>query len=222
MLLVAMGASAQIGKHSIVTGLDFNFESGARDYYDSAGKKYPDQSTTSKFSVSPSVGLFLSDKILAGVSATGSWEKADDNFHGYPNAHPKNSSKSLTVFIRHYTMLSERVYFFVQSDVTWAKTVFESLAFNTSTGTIEPYRQGTHSFQAGVRPGIAYFVTPRFALESTVGFAGFTRVYSGNDDFNFQLRNITNTFGANLNSSTLRIGFRFYFARRPMSQAPEH
>ena len=214
-ILIAGSAPAQVGKHTVVAGLDFSYESSVRNFYDSNGVKYPDKSTTSLFTVSPNLGFFVSQKVLVGIRGMIGWTEGDDDFHGYVGAHPRSDQKTVTIYARHYSKIGERVYFFLQGDVAWGKSVYQSQRFDSNSGAVISFSETTHFFRTGIRPGIVYFITPKFGLESTIGFFGYTRSYAGNDEFNFQSKNITNTVGLTLNSSTLNFGFRFYFGKRP-------
>lgn len=128
-------------------------------------------------SLSPSFGYFLSDRLALGLSLGISNTSTTGS--------PSTSTTSIAPFIRYYKFTSENKFaFFVHGQI----------GYSTTTG-----QSGVTS--VSVRPGFAYFFTPRWGLDFLL--PGLT-LASGNNTTDFDLT-------ASLNPG---IGFRYYFGKK--------
>ncbi len=125
---------------------------------------------STSLSLQPQIGWFVRDNVALGLTVGGTFASAKYNTVN-PVPSQRSWSVSLQPFMRNYAMLGPKVGVFLESSVA---TGFGVAEFPTITATGAPItsRSRTFSFQAGIRPGITYFLGRRFAVEATTGFVG--------------------------------------------------
>ena len=113
---------------------------------------------TSTLGILPSVGYFIGDK-LALLGSLG--------FENKISGSVSNDSFVAGAALRYYTTPSSKFSLFGQGGVTF-KSVGSSVTI----------------FEIGLKPGLNYFISNNFSLESTFGNVGIVS-NDGNTDFNF-------------------------------------
>ena len=137
------------------------------------------KSGASEFTIDPSLqaGIFFKNNVMAGIGigssnyVSKSWYKDGATIQEFRNS---QNTFSLSPFIRHYKTLHPKWAIFLNTSA--------ELAFlNMRSKGIE-YKDVTNGFSAGIRvvPGITYWITPRFAIESDISLLSLE---SGYKDF---------------------------------------
>lgn len=154
---------AQLQKGTKYLGSTVSFSG----YNNRPGKDVDQPTNFNQISFNPSlqVGSFIKDKVMVGVNAGASlyfgWTKS--RYSGaFPDFKENRQTYSLSPFIRHYKSLNPKWAIFLNSsaDFFYLRSGMNPLSINV----VE------NGFAAGVQiiPGISYWISPRFALESDI------------------------------------------------------
>ncbi len=150
-----------------------------------------------QFNVTPRVGYFVSENIAVGVQlgVTSGKDTSSDGAGGLVET--KTSGFEGGAFARYYTTPANAFSFFAQLSASFnsTKTEFDAGGEAKNNG-----------FGLGVAPGISYFVSDHFALETTFGLLGYKTTKPDADG-----AESTNTFDLNLNLSNVMFGLIYKF-----------
>ncbi|WP_333818594.1 outer membrane beta-barrel protein [Ohtaekwangia sp.] len=200
MLLSSTCSFAQLAKGNLQLGGSLSYTNQKNDQYDYyPGLPYSIKSTS--FALSPRAGLFFSDKSVVGLSLSFTSTTNTSEFSGLDKNQSKNSLFSITPYYRHYKSLGEHAAFFFQGDA--------SIGFGKYKPEGASY--DTFYYGVGVRPGVALFLSEKWALEATYGSLSYqsTKYTPDGSDNN----RTSNSFGLNLNWLTLAFGVQYFIAR---------
>ena len=151
----------------------------------------------SQVSFSPSfqTGSFVKDRVMVGIGAGASlyygWSKS--RYSGaLPDYKENRQTYSLSPFVRHYKSLSSKWAIFLTSSADFL--------FLRSKLNADPFNIVENGFAGGIQvaPGISYWITPRFALESDLNLLSLSVGYRSFQDTNSIFFNSAVT--SNLNS----------------------
>jgi long-subunit fatty acid transport protein len=116
--------------------------------------------------LTPYAGYMVSSKIAVGLSVN--YLKSKFEFSQQNQASLSNSeATSFTAgpFIRYYQPITEKFFFFAQGDVMFGKGTSDLLS--PTSGTIN--KDELTSTAVALRPGVAYFISKRWAFEVVLG-----------------------------------------------------
>ncbi|TLV01060.1 hypothetical protein [Dyadobacter luticola] len=156
-------------------------------------------SNNNQFRVSPSLqaGWFFKDNTMFGLRAMSSlsWFKnvSENPGQDYKSG-IRNGNVSLSPFIRNYKSLSPKWAIFLHSGVNLSY-IWSGVTMDEFDGTDTGYGASIYA-----NPGIVYWFTPRFALESDLNLLSVSLGYThlNGNDFNFSAgvtSSITSYFG---------------------------
>jgi outer membrane protein len=185
-------AQPAAGKIFIGGNLSFN----AYTNKDKNGGTTDVNTKTVNYGVRPFAGYFLNDKIAIGLGL---------EMEGYVQKYPGDiTSKSsqfgfeFNPFARYY-LFGENMGIFIEADLT--------AGFGTNKTTVGDVSSSRNfnSFGTTVKPGFYYYVSPKFALEASIGSIGYSHSSSetGSDS-----KDITSGFNLSLYSG-LSLGLTF-------------
>ncbi len=144
--------------------------------------KTEDSDRNSVYGIAPEVGYFLSDKMAVGLNIG----------YNYSRTKPENGDAFGTSFfgvnpyVRYYAFKMEKLSLYVQGGIFFA--------------TINPHdASSTNAYGIGIKPGIAYQLSNRFAINATFGNLGYAN-YDGD-----------NEYGLTLNGNSLGFGLTYSF-----------
>jgi hypothetical protein len=203
-LIMALTVSAQPEKGNIFLGGSVNLNAGSSNTKVNGDKT--DGPKTFSFNVSPAVGYFLSDKIMAGIklgyttNSTKTTDNSDNTFTELSN------TIGVGLFARYYIVPIEKMGFFFEANVG---TGFGSSAVKVNGDKTDG--PSTFSLNAGISPGIAIFVSNRVALEAQYGFLGYNSFSTKSDNGGVDVKQNSSNFGLNLNPGTFRFGVSVLF-----------
>lgn len=141
------------------------------------------------FNFGPQVGWFVRDNMAVGLGlTTGFNQLRSTGSFGFPSGGvtseftQSNLSLGLRPFVRNYAMLGPKFGVFLETsvNVSHTRTRTETLP---ATAVPSEWSGRTFSLQAGLRPGVTYFLGRRFAVEATTGFVGFSLLNARNPTF---------------------------------------
>ncbi|MBO9613916.1 MAG: hypothetical protein J7619_14530 [Dyadobacter sp.] len=201
MLLLAGQAEAQLQKGTTHFGATIGASGdGARSKSSSGPVEYSDKSNSHGIAPSLQTGWMIRDNRMFGFRLTSGIVLRNTKYEGTgPLNHfvNNNYSLSLSPFIRHYKSINSKWALFLQSGVegsyVWSKTKTNDAVEKENGYTVGLY----------VLPGITYWISPRFAIESDLRLLSLAANYT---DFNDSK---TFTFNAGITS-----GINSYFGVR--------
>jgi hypothetical protein len=142
----------------------------------------------SQFTLAPRAGLFVSDLTSVGLTI------------GYSSTDSNGTNSNLFqfgVYSRFHKMVAENFYIYLQPSLT------------LGTGSVKSENApdiDTSTFNIGIAPGVTYFLSPKFALEMSLG----SLAYNLTKDSNSTIESKTENYGLNLNLNTITLGFSYY------------
>jgi hypothetical protein len=144
----------------------------------SYGSTTTDKTSTFNLSLSPKVGKFLSEKVAAGVALNINFYQ--EKIPGLTETITKTSTLGLSPFLRYYAVKLNKFSIFVQDKIGLS---FSSS--NTKVGSTSTDGPKTTAIYMTIVPGLAYDLSDKFSLETTLNFlsAGYnyTSVKSGSN-----------------------------------------
>ena len=195
LLALGLSASAQpvAGKF---------FAGGSLSISASTDKSKIDGTTTTdntnfQFGLNPLAGYFLSDRIAVGLGLG-----LNTSVTKYPDNIPDKSTTA-TFYIEpfgRYYLISGKAGLFAQASISMGvgntKVHYENASVETNHLSLD----------AGVSPGLYYYLTERLALEATIGWIGFeTQV----DKYSNDNKDISSGFEMSLHPSYFTLGLTF-------------
>ncbi len=155
--------------------------SGRAEFYTSSSvqsdtvKEYKTSRTSISFA--PSIGYFISNKTCVGLEFPLEYAQ-----YGTAYKPSGNESKSNTIvygvnpYIRSYKTVTEKLYGYLQVN---AGVILRNDKNSSNNGGIETKdKREFYGYSAGANLGLAYFVTPRLALEASLVGLRYTANYS--------------------------------------------
>jgi len=195
-------------------GFDFNYSRTSTDYYYADGSAAPGAVDGYDFSLYPTAGIFLNEHFMIGLKMD--WSKRKDySSNSVFESDTDRKDLSAGPFCRYYKMLGEQFGFFAEAGVMFGKGESTTLSYDPWLGEYRPVTTDVSSFQAGIRPGIVFFLGKRIALESTIGFLGYENVENNFDDDYYSVTDTEYTnFGFSISPSTINLGLKYYLIKK--------
>ena len=155
-------------------------------------------SKENNLSFSPRAAYFVDDNIALGLAIGYETQKID------AGASATNTQTSFGAFGRYYVTPSSKFSLFAQLgvDITSNNSEFE-VEFDGTVNAVDTESKG---FNIGFAPGFHYFVSDKFALETSIGVLGYS-----SDDNGGNGAEKTNTFDLGLDFSNVMFGLTYKF-----------
>lgn len=172
--VIPVKAQLQKGTKYLGATISFNGNHQSVDYTSSVNNN---TSKYSAFNMNPSFqfGKFIKDNRMVGIGIGTSmaFSKSKSSYSGQDNIYKSgNIAYNLSPYIRHYKSLSPKWAVFLNSSVNLAYLHFK----NTSNGVAK--KNDGYSAGLYLSPGISYWITPRFALQTDLNFLSLSAGYS--------------------------------------------
>lgn len=189
-------------------GGSFSFGFGERE--DLFGDRFQD-TENSFVAVRPNFGYAIGNNLLVGLGLDYQYSKGEgkltepDGITIISSGSNERTSIGFFPYLRGYLPVSAKLAFFGQAEMQ-----YRVVTSNSDTTIPEPEfsEDESRGFSVGVRPGLTYFISNSFALETTLGFIGYSRSEFENDEG----RDADSAdFSFNLNSSEIFFGLSYYF-----------
>ncbi|MCF0057919.1 hypothetical protein [Dyadobacter sp. CY356] len=173
---VAMPVKAQLQKGTKYVAATINFN-GSHQASDGLSNSANYDTKYSTFNLNPSFqfGKFVSENrmIGIGIGTSMAFSKSKSSYSGQDHLSKSgNIAYNLSPYVRHYKLLSPKWAIFLNSSVNLAYLHFK----NTSNG--EAKKNDGYSAGLYVTPGISYWITPRFALQTDLNFLSLSAGYN--------------------------------------------
>lgn len=192
-IVALLAVSALSAQESETAGEGFKkgdaFLSGSVGY----NTQKDDVSKSHVFKVSPAVGFFVTENIALGASLSYTSRKTDPVA---PGVDTKSNSYGVGVFGRYYFTPANRFSFFGAVSAGYNNNKTESTGSPDLTG---------NGFGVQAGPGINYFISPRFSLQTSLGLLsyGSSKTKSGSAE------STSTGFDASLDFSNLSFGLLY-------------
>jgi hypothetical protein len=175
-------------------------------------KTYENKARVYRFDVN--LGMFMMDNFALGLKVG----------YGYSRDYERDTSLDsdytystdafrIGIFMRNYIELSRSIRFFIESSVVSGFGGID--ARSVSSDTSQSYTSSGPRFEleAGIRPGMVFFINRGFAVEATVGFLGFTytRQKTGDKQFDVEADSTKLEFSWDVNLIRIQFGLAIYF-----------
>lgn len=194
-------------------GLDGKLQIGgnASFYFNQRQNEDPDNSFVGEnnyrqqgVSVFPQVGYFIKENVSVGGRIGYSRSIFDQQIINASRVTVLDSESTSSIFrigpfVRYHIPVTEQFYFFAQANV---EAGFGNTKRTNDENTIE---EDVFTFEAGIRPGILFFLTEKVGIEGSFGFLGY---HMNNANLNPEPVTITREFGFEM--SSFLIGLQFY------------
>jgi hypothetical protein len=214
LFVIQLQVSAQdlAGKYQVGGGFSVGFSEGNQES-NSSSTAYNNQDNTWSFSIRPSVGYFINEKIALGGSFRYRYSntKFEGNSSRAGDFDGRRSANSIGIgaFLRYHIPVSNQFLFFLQSDASFDK-------FGEKSEDIEGemfLARDNFNARVGATPGVLFFLSDKVAIETSFGFFGYNyRLWeipqNGNND-NYS-KSSNNSFGFSLNPENVHFGIQFY------------
>ncbi|MEO6684812.1 MAG: hypothetical protein ABIN24_02565 [Dyadobacter sp.] len=166
---------AQLQKGTKYVGATISFN-GTHQSFDYTPNVTNNTGKYSTFNVNPSFqfGKFVKDNrmIGIGIGTSMAFGKSKSSNSGQDYLYKSGSiAYNLSPYIRHYKSLSPKWAIFLNSSVNLAYFHFK----NSSNGDVK--KNDGYSAGLYITPGISYWITPRFALQTDLNFLSLSAGY---------------------------------------------
>jgi hypothetical protein len=200
VMLAAMFTMA-VNAQDIFLGGNFNFSTeSSEDSFDGTTNEGP---TTTRFTIMPRGGFFLSDEFALGAGIGFSSRKTTTP--GDPETETKSGTFYLNPFARYYAVQSGNFSFFAEGGL--------SLGFGSSEQSAGGTTQdgpSTTEVLVYVRPAISYSISNSVTIEASIGSLYFASDKSEQDQGGSTATSKSNEFGLNVSPSTIIFGVIFF------------
>ncbi len=157
------------------------------------GTTKTDKPSSFAFDLSPQIGYFLSDTIAVGFGLDFTYNKS--KFPGNPETISRSSSIGFIPFIRYYAIKLNKFSIYGQGNI--------GLSFSRSStkeGSTTTDGPKTTSLSINIFPGLAYDLTDKLSLETSLNFLNFGYYNSTTKEGSIKNHSSSFNFGAGLNN----------------------
>ncbi len=223
-LCLTVVSNAQIEKGmKVVTGT-ISYQNNNSKTQDSIN--YQD-SKSHTIGLSPKIGLFLSDNFCIGIAVPLKYSSGNNNYtYEYPTSNNKLSFKTHTFnyavspYATYYKKIADKFYGYISGSVSFGlqnsnnKRVFSYTDYlspiNNSSSIIKTNSYG-YNYSANLNFGLTYFISPKVAIEASLGSVGYTGSSTSTKDKSYENYIKNSGFYSSIVTNGLGLGLSYYF-----------
>ncbi len=172
------------------------------------------ESENSSIAVFPNVGYAVGKNLITGLSLGYGYSKteslnAQDGFEEFRGSGDRHTW-TIAPYVRKFFPIGKKAAFYAQAEAGYSRSKAENEDDNTNL-TLNETTSKTYFF--GLRPGLSYFVSNSLALETRLGFLGYTKtdVDFESDTGTPEGSASTDSIEFSLDSSNIFFGLTYYF-----------
>ncbi|AGC76885.1 opacity protein-like surface antigen [Nonlabens dokdonensis] len=145
----------------------------------------------------PQLGYAVKNDFVLGLGLGFSYSESRNET---ANVDDINSSTSyaITPFVKKYFNISKNFAFNLQGEIGYSLS-----SINSTNNQLED--NSSNEISLGIRPGISYRINEKLALQSQIGFLGYSQGNLDNDD------TTVSSFNVSLNAQDFTIGISYFF-----------
>lgn len=227
---ISTSSFAQIEKGTVFLGGRSNFRFNPSENSNIFGKN---KTNSTFFSLSPRAGYYLSKSFAIGLGLEYNYDRGYNMVNAlaptvmYQENESIGNSLNLSILARYNKALSKRFAFFIDGTIStgvFSKTSDyqkQTTGGTTTITTQEINGKIGQSINFDFRPGIVYFVSPKFGLEATFAsvYGNYTNIKPEAKNGNMSANNFL--IGYNLYPAGFGLGAHYYFAPKPKKQVEQ-
>lgn len=228
---ISTSSFAQIEKGTVFIGGRSVFSTSSSSLSSTSGSS---DSKSTGFSIEPQAGYYVSKNWAIGLGFTIRTSNSTQNdlnigTTDFANQQKQQNDFGFNLLARYNKALSKRFAFFVNGTLSTGLWYKEKNTIEQKTGpttimntTIIESRFGqSPNFNLDIRPGVTYFITPKFGIEAT--FASVFASYSSSKPTtsNQNIKSSAFNLGYNLYPAGFGLGVHYYFAPKPQKLVEE-
>ncbi len=210
LISFSLPALSQINKGTFALTTDFRFSS---DQNLVVGQDlFQRNEDVSSFSASPMVQYFIANDLSLSFGLGYSRDKIDvdvfNNSSGTVTGNRSTTKSFLVNFqLRKYEMISEKFGLFLSFRTMFEDGKSDDLNLSNNDRAIADIR----AYDIGISPGLILFLSDRIALDTSVGFLGYS--YRQSKERDSRTETETKGFDTSLLTSTFSFGIQFFLNR---------
>ncbi|MEL4307684.1 outer membrane beta-barrel protein [Joostella sp. CR20] len=225
LLFVAFTVSSQIdrtnekayipkGKWMTSGTISIDTGNGKSNYnYEDPDYVNTSESENIRFSIAPKTGYSFAKNWIVGVGIGYIYDRNKSKYFENDSITEKSeytsNSFSINPFVRRYISVGKNLTFFFQGETNFQYSKSKAKDFILTDPDNEDNFTSKSIF-VGIRPGLNYFFNDHWALETTVGRAGYQHTNNDNDINNFGVYE-SNRFFIDLNLTDVYFGVSYFF-----------
>jgi hypothetical protein len=224
LLLALLVGSTQVGRAQSIAAGTISL-GGSVGYsrttnentYTQGSTTYTQETNSSQFSFTPSVGFFVKDNLAVGINAGYSaYRKPYVNYTPAPAVVRAELDPTTTLrlgaYVQYYKMLTEQ--FGIVGTLSGGYQSSRDSQYNSNV--ILEYKGS--GYYAELTPSIIFFPIPKLGISASIGSLAYNRLNydypsSANNPAPNGYENTTSTFGARFGLDQLQFGGNYYFGR---------
>ena len=177
-----------------------------------ADETYENKARSYRFDMN--FGLFLQDNLAVGLKVGYGYSRdiETDTSLDYDFTFSTDVFR-VGLFMRNYIELTRGISFFVESSVVSGFGGIDSRSVSSDTSLSYTSSGPRFELEAGIRPGMVFFIKKGFAVEATVGFLGFTytRQKTGDNEYDLEAKTTKLDFSWDVSLLRIQFGLAIYF-----------
>jgi opacity protein-like surface antigen len=199
---------AQINKGALWVGGSIGYNEQKGEPYGTAASPYK----SNAFTINPSIGTVVKDNLVVGINLLYNQVKTDNDGNSIKS---KTNAYGGGVFVRKYFPVISRLYIFGDAGVGFTSTKTDKTLPNYYNGVPIKTTSKGWSGAVGITPGIAFAVSKKFQLETSLNNL-FSVAYNSNkttgptDYYKGKSHQLSAGLYAD-GQAQFNIGFRFLF-----------
>lgn len=227
---ISTSSFAQIEKGTVFLGGRSNFSFNPSETSNNFGNN---KTNSIFFRLSPRAGYYLSKSFAIGLGLDYNYDRGYNMVNAlaptlmYQENESIGNSLNLSILARYNKALSKRFAFFIDGTIStgvFSKTSdYQKLTTGgmTTITTQEINGKVGQSINFDFRPGIVYFISPKFGIEATFAsvYGNYTNIKPEAKNGNMSANNFL--LGYNLYPAGFGLGVHYYFAPKPKKLVEE-
>ena len=234
--VLSTNLNAQVQKGAILTGGYVSYHNhNNSDEFPYSYSEYTDyvlKRETNSLTLSPQIGLFISETTLLGVGITYEYSKNDQQTTTArtSNGNPYNYSSSafdkddlifINPYLTRYTRIMDKLYFTAtvnflagigkgESHQTYQYNYYELEHITDDYNELET---NIFELRINVTPGFTYFISDKWAVSGNIGYLYYNRKkekLKTDLDLSEDLTNVDNDYVMNFGINQFTIGIQYY------------
>lgn len=149
------------------------------------------------FSINPQIGYAISKNLMFGLGLGYTFNL--NEHQNALNSEFKRNTYQINTYLKKLFPITNNLTINVLGEIGYMKSNLE----------YDPSNDESNSFSIGFRPGFSLFLSRKIALETQIGFLGYS--HSKNESSFNSAESTSNSFNLNLNSNNLLFGVTYFF-----------
>ncbi len=210
-MLLSFGGFAQLKKGNKILGGTLNYYNSMSNS-DNIGTTGGTSRKTNRFSISPTFGVFVSDRTVVGMKFDFFSNLTEDNPLTGQTLSIENDRIGFGPYVRRYFPVKEWVAFYGQADMGYS---YGKIKHTESSPSTQNNELSTKTIYLTSSLGLAFFPTNWMSVDLFINPISFTHLINQNNGEGSNIsEGNTNTFSFNLTSNSFYLGAHFFLNKK--------